>query len=47
MIDPLMGQMMYYFFMQHDVVLYSVGITTSVVLLVSLLTLLKKWGESY
>jgi len=47
MIDTLFQESVYYLFMNNDIVLLSVGITSFVVFFVSLLTLLKKWGDSY
>lgn len=47
MMDSLFQQAMYYFFTQNSIVLYGIGITTAFVFLISLLSLLKKWGESY
>lgn len=47
MIEPLFFDSMYWFFMNNQVVLLSVGVVTSIVMTVSLLTVIKKWGEGY
>jgi len=47
MIDPLFTQALIYFFINNSVVMYSVGIVTALVLVICLLTVIKKWGESY
>lgn len=45
--DTLFTESLKYFFLNNDVVLYSVGPLTAFVLLITFLTVIRKWGESY
>lgn len=45
--DALFVESLKFFFMNNSVVLYSVGPLTVFVLFVALMTVIKKWGESY
>lgn len=47
MIEPLFFDAMHWFFMNNSVVLFSTGVITCVVLLVAMLSVLRKWGENY
>jgi len=37
----------YWLFMNHDFVLYSSGLFTFFALVISLLLIIKRWGDSY
>lgn len=45
--DQLFVESLKYFFLNPSVVLFSIGPLTVLVLLISFLTVIKKWGESY
>lgn len=47
MIEPLFFEALYWFFMNNQIVLLTTGVITSTVGTVVLLTVTKKWGESY
>lgn len=45
--DSLFTESLKFFFLNNDVVLYSVGPLTVLVLIIAFLTVIRKWGESY
>lgn len=45
--DTLFTESLKFFFLNNDVVLYSVGPLTVFILLIALLTVIRKWGGSY
>lgn len=45
--DTLFTESLKFFFLNNDIVLYSIGPLTAFVLLIVILTVLRKWGESY